>query len=41
MMFSADGLRLGKTNPVTVRILNDRIAFYMNETDRGRLLLKQ
>ena len=34
MMFGADGLRLGKTgNPVTVRILNDRIAFYMNETE--------
>ena len=34
MTFGADGLRLGKTgNPVTVRILNDRIAFYMNETE--------
>lgn len=34
MMFGEDGLRLGKTgNPVTVRILNDRIAFYMNETE--------
>ena len=38
MMFGADGLRLGRIwNPVTVRILNDRTAFYMNETDRGRL----
>lgn len=34
MTFGEDGLRLGKTgNPVTVRILNDRIAFYMNETE--------
>lgn len=34
MKFGEDGLRLGKTgNPVTVRILNDRIAFYMNETE--------
>jgi phage minor structural protein len=34
MMFGEDGLRLGRTgNPVTVRILNDRIAFYMNETE--------
>ena len=34
MVFGEDGLRLGKTgNPVTVRILNDRIAFYMNETE--------
>jgi hypothetical protein len=34
MTFGADGLRLGKTgNPVTVRILNDRIAFFMNDTE--------
>ncbi|HNX05853.1 MAG TPA: hypothetical protein PKI32_10150, partial [Opitutales bacterium] len=34
MTFGADGLRLGKSgNPITVRIMNDRIAFYMNETE--------
>ena len=34
MTFGAEGLRLGKTgNPITVRIMNDRIAFYMNETE--------
>lgn len=34
MQLSGGGLLLGKTgNPVTLRILNDRVAFYMNDTE--------
>jgi hypothetical protein len=34
MTFAEDGLIVGKTgNPVTLRILNDRVAFYMNNAE--------
>lgn len=34
MTFSADGLVIGKTgNPFTFRVVNDRLAFYMNDTE--------
>ena len=34
MTFSDDGLVIGKTgNPFTFRVVNDRLAFYMNDTE--------
>ena len=34
MTFSEDGLAIGKTgNPFTFRVVNDRLAFYMNNTE--------
>lgn len=34
MQFGEDGLTIGKTgNPVTFRVVNDRVAFYMNNTE--------
>lgn len=34
MQFGEDGLRIGKTgNPFTFRVMNDRLAFYMNDTE--------
>ena len=34
MTFSEDGLVIGKTgNPLTFRVVNDRLAFYMNDTE--------
>ena len=34
MTFSADGLLIGKTgNPFTFRVVNDRLAFFMNDTE--------
>lgn len=34
MTFSSDGLVIGKTgNPFTFRVVNDRLAFFMNETE--------
>lgn len=34
MNFSEDGLTIGKTgNPITFRVVNDRLAFYMNNTE--------
>lgn len=34
MTFSADGLVIGKTgNPFTFRVVNDRLAFFMNDTE--------
>ena len=34
MTFGEDGLSIGKTgNPFTFRVVNDRLAFYMNDTE--------
>ena len=34
MTFGEDGLAIGKTgNPFTFRVVNDRLAFYMNDTE--------
>lgn len=34
MTFDEDGLVIGKTgNPFTFRVVNDRLAFYMNDTE--------
>ena len=34
MRFGEDGLTIGKTgNPLTFRVVNDRLAFYMNDTE--------
>ena len=34
MSFGEDGLSIGKTgNPFTFRVVNDRLAFYMNDTE--------
>ena len=34
MTFDEDGLSIGKTgNPFTFRVINDRLAFYMNDTE--------
>ena len=34
MTFSEDGLTIGKTgNPFTFRVVNDRLAFFMNNTE--------
>ena len=33
MTFGEDGLIIGKSgNPITIRVINDRVAFYMNTT---------
>lgn len=34
MRFGSDGLTIGKEgNPLTFRVVNDRLAFYMNDTE--------
>lgn len=34
MTFSENGLIIGKSgNPVTLRVINDRVAFYMNNSE--------
>ena len=34
LTFGEDGLSIGKTgNPFTFRVVNDRLAFYMNDTE--------
>ena len=34
MSFGEDGLTIGKSgNPLTFRVVNDRLAFYMNNTE--------
>ena len=38
MTFGDDGLTIGKTgNPITFRVVNDRLAFYMNTTEVASL----
>ena len=34
LSFGEDGLIIGKSgNPITIRVVNDRVAFYMNTTE--------
>ena len=38
MRFSEDGLTIGKAgNPLTFRVVNDRLVFYMNDTEMAYL----